>query len=54
VLSGLTLGDEVYGATNQQFSGAYAEYALPSARMMARKHGHKDRVKLRKLRQVDP
>ena len=30
-------GDEVYGATNEQFSGAYAEYALPSARMMAQK-----------------
>jgi NADPH:quinone reductase-like Zn-dependent oxidoreductase len=27
--------DEVYGATNEQFSGAYAEYALASARMMA-------------------
>jgi NADPH:quinone reductase-like Zn-dependent oxidoreductase len=32
-----TLGDEVYGATNEQFSGAYAEYALPLARMMALK-----------------
>lgn len=31
------VGDEVYGATNEQFSGAYAEYALPSARMMAPK-----------------
>src|SRR5262245_19893074 len=30
-------GDEVYGATNEQFSGAYAEYALASARMMAQK-----------------
>src|SRR5258708_4217309 len=30
-------GDEVYGATNEQFTGAYAEYALPSARMMAQK-----------------
>ena len=30
-------GDEVYGATNEQFSGAYAEYALPLARMMALK-----------------
>jgi len=36
-VSGFKLGDEVYGATNEQFSGAYAEYALPSARMMARK-----------------
>lgn len=30
-------GDEVYGATNEQFSGAYAEYAVPLARMMAQK-----------------
>jgi NADPH:quinone reductase-like Zn-dependent oxidoreductase len=30
-------GDGVYGATNEQFTGAYAEYALPSARMMAQK-----------------
>jgi NADPH:quinone reductase-like Zn-dependent oxidoreductase len=30
-------GDEVYGATNEQLTGAYAEYALPSARMMAQK-----------------
>src|SRR3954469_10078006 len=30
-------GDEVYGATNEQFSGAYAEYALALARMMAQK-----------------
>jgi NADPH:quinone reductase-like Zn-dependent oxidoreductase len=30
-------GDEVYGATNEQFSGAYAEYALASAGMMAQK-----------------
>src|SRR5215470_3597812 len=36
-VSGFKLGDEVYGATNEQFSGAYAEYALPSARMMAPK-----------------
>jgi NADPH:quinone reductase-like Zn-dependent oxidoreductase len=34
---GFKAGDEVYGATNQQFTGAYAEYALPSARMMAQK-----------------
>ena len=26
-VSGFKLGDEVYGATNEQFSGAYAEYA---------------------------
>jgi NADPH:quinone reductase-like Zn-dependent oxidoreductase len=36
-VSGFTLGDEVYGATNEQFSGAYAEYAVPLARMMAQK-----------------
>jgi NADPH:quinone reductase-like Zn-dependent oxidoreductase len=36
-VSGFTLGDEVYGATNEQFSGAYAEYALPLAGMMAPK-----------------
>jgi D-arabinose 1-dehydrogenase-like Zn-dependent alcohol dehydrogenase len=36
-VSKFKLGDEVYGATNEQFSGAYAEYALPSARMMAQK-----------------
>jgi NADPH:quinone reductase-like Zn-dependent oxidoreductase len=36
-VSGFKLGDEVYGATNEQFSGAYAEYALPSARMIAPK-----------------
>lgn len=31
------LGDEVYGATNEQFSGGYAEYAVPFAGMMAQK-----------------
>lgn len=35
--SGFKSGDEVYGATNEQLTGAYAEYALPSARMMAQK-----------------
>ncbi len=35
--SGFMRGDEVYGATNEQFSGAYAEFALASARMMAQK-----------------
>jgi NADPH:quinone reductase-like Zn-dependent oxidoreductase len=34
-VSGFEPDDEVYGATNEQFSGAYAEYALASARMMA-------------------
>jgi NADPH:quinone reductase-like Zn-dependent oxidoreductase len=32
---GFKLGDEVYGATNEQFSGAYAEYAVPLAGMVA-------------------
>ena len=36
-VSGFNRGDEVYGATNEQYSGAYAEYALPSAKMMAQK-----------------
>jgi NADPH:quinone reductase-like Zn-dependent oxidoreductase len=36
-VSRLKPGDEVYGATNEQFSGAYAEYALASAGMMAQK-----------------
>src|SRR5580698_2491003 len=34
---GFRVGDEVYGATNEQFSGAYAEYAAPLAGMMAQK-----------------
>jgi NADPH:quinone reductase-like Zn-dependent oxidoreductase len=36
-VSGFAVGDEVYGSTNQQFSGAYAEYALPVAKMTAHK-----------------
>jgi NADPH:quinone reductase-like Zn-dependent oxidoreductase len=36
-VSGFKPGDEVYGATNEQFTGAYAEYALASARRMAQK-----------------
>ena len=36
-VSGFKPGDEVYGATNEQLTGAYAECALPSARMMAQK-----------------
>ena len=36
-VSGFKPGDEVYGATNGQFTGAYAEYALASARRMAQK-----------------
>ena len=30
-------GDEVYGMTNSQFLGAYAQYALASEKMMAQK-----------------
>ena len=30
-------GDEVYGVTNQNFTGAYAEYALAASGMIARK-----------------
>lgn len=33
-------GDEVYGATNKQFYGAYAEYARASASTLARKPGN--------------
>lgn len=36
-VSGFRIGDEVYGATNEQFSGAYAEYSVPFASMMAQK-----------------
>lgn len=34
---GFAVGDEVYGSTNEQFSGAYAEYAVPLARLTAPK-----------------
>ena len=36
-VSDLPMGDQVYGVTNPQFIGAYAEYALASAAMVARK-----------------
>lgn len=36
-VSGFKTGDEVYGATNEQFTRGYAEYALPLAKMMAQK-----------------
>jgi NADPH:quinone reductase-like Zn-dependent oxidoreductase len=35
--AGFQLGEEVFGATNEQFTGGYAEYAIVSATMMARK-----------------
>jgi NADPH:quinone reductase-like Zn-dependent oxidoreductase len=34
---GFDAGDEIYGSTSEQLTGAYAEYALPLARMMAKK-----------------
>jgi NADPH:quinone reductase-like Zn-dependent oxidoreductase len=36
-ISDLRVGDQVYGVTNSQFTGAYAEYALASAGMVASK-----------------
>jgi NADPH:quinone reductase-like Zn-dependent oxidoreductase len=36
-VSDLRVGDQVYGVTNPRFIGAYAEYALAAATMMARK-----------------
>ena len=36
-VAGLRVGDQVYGVTNPRFIGAYAEYALASAAMIARK-----------------
>lgn len=36
-VSDLSVGDQVYGVTNPQFTGAYAEYALASATMISKK-----------------
>jgi NADPH:quinone reductase-like Zn-dependent oxidoreductase len=36
-VSGFAVDDEVYGLTNDSFIGGYAEYALASAKSMARK-----------------
>jgi len=36
-VSGFNHGDDVYGLTNPQFCGAYAEYALAKSGMIARK-----------------
>ena len=36
-VSGFKRGDEVYGATNEQLTGAYAEYSVYWARMLAQK-----------------
>lgn len=36
-VSGVAVGDQVFGVTNTQFLGAYAEYAVASAGMLAKK-----------------
>jgi len=36
-ISTMAVGDQVFGVTNTQFLGAYAEYALASAAMLAKK-----------------
>jgi len=36
-VTGLTLGDQVYGVTNPQFCGAQAEFAVAACGMIARK-----------------
>jgi NADPH:quinone reductase-like Zn-dependent oxidoreductase len=36
-ISELAVGDQVFGVTNTQFLGAYAEYAIASAKMLAKK-----------------
>jgi NADPH:quinone reductase-like Zn-dependent oxidoreductase len=36
-VSGLAVGDQVFGVTNPRFIGAYAEYAVASAGMVAKK-----------------
>lgn len=36
-VAGFRAGDEIYGVTNPRFIGAYAEYAIASAAMIARK-----------------
>jgi NADPH:quinone reductase-like Zn-dependent oxidoreductase len=36
-VSGMAVGDEVFGVTNTQFVGAYAEYAVASVGMLAEK-----------------
>lgn len=38
-VSELVVGDQVFGVTNSQFLGAYAEYAVASAAMVAKKPG---------------
>lgn len=36
-VSGFQPGNDIYGATNEQFTGAYTEFALASAKMVAQK-----------------
>jgi len=36
-VSGLSVGEQIYGVTNPQFVGAYAEYALATAAMISKK-----------------
>ena len=36
-VSSFTLGDQIYGVTNSQFLGSYAEYAVASASMISKK-----------------
>src|ERR687895_2815460 len=36
-VEGLEIGDEVFGVTNERFTGAYAEYAVAKATMIAHK-----------------
>jgi NADPH:quinone reductase-like Zn-dependent oxidoreductase len=36
-VTGLSVGEAVYGMTDESFTGAYAEFALASANMLARK-----------------
>ncbi|HSB94862.1 MAG TPA: NADP-dependent oxidoreductase [Spongiibacteraceae bacterium] len=38
--SDLQIGDEVFGVTNKQFTGGYAEYAIVETGMLARKPKH--------------
>jgi NADPH:quinone reductase-like Zn-dependent oxidoreductase len=38
-ISNVAAGDQVFGVTNTQFLGAYAEYAVASAAMLAKKPG---------------
>jgi NADPH:quinone reductase-like Zn-dependent oxidoreductase len=38
-VSEMAIGDQVFGVTNPQFVGAYAEYAVASAGMLAKKPG---------------